>query len=95
MYSWISNHSKQSINFNKNISFQSTTNNSFKMKVTAIICTLMAAATTVTASAVFERKVLDTCGSGYGSDQRRTNSPCEASNGDRDFCGCDRTDVVC
>lgn len=36
----------------------------------------------------------DTCGAGYGADQRRTNSPCQASNGDRRFCGCDRTGVV-
>jgi hypothetical protein len=64
------------------------------MKVTALLCTLMAAAA-VNASTVYEREVLDTCGPGYGGDQRRTNSPCEASNGDRDFCGCDRTDVVC
>ncbi|KAJ1336138.1 bubble-like protein [Microdochium nivale] len=36
----------------------------------------------------------DVCGPGYGADQRRTNSPCNASNGDRRFCGCDRTGVV-
>ncbi|KAJ5249256.1 hypothetical protein N7468_000707 [Penicillium chermesinum] len=66
------------------------------MKFTAILCTLMAAAA-VNASAVpflETRAALDTCGAGYGGDQRRTNSPCESSNGDRHFCGCDRTDVV-
>ncbi|KAI1181096.1 DUF1962-domain-containing protein [Nemania sp. FL0916] len=62
------------------------------MKVTAILCTLMAAAA-VNASASGLR-ARDTCGAGYGGDQRRTNSPCEASNGDRHFCGCDRTGVV-
>ncbi|KAB8227608.1 hypothetical protein ETB97_004250 [Aspergillus alliaceus] len=65
------------------------------MKVTAILYTLMAAAA-VSASAVpgssFE--IRDTCGAGYGGDQRRTNSACNASNGDRHFCGCDRTGVV-
>jgi hypothetical protein len=63
------------------------------MKVTAILCTLMAAVA-VTASAVPGIQARDTCGAGYGGDQRRTNSPCEASNGDRHFCGCDRTGVV-
>lgn len=64
------------------------------MKVTAIICTLMAAAA---ANASFAPGVetRDTCGSGYGADQRRTNSPCKPGNGDRHFCGCDRTGVVC
>ncbi|KAK3305205.1 uncharacterized protein B0T15DRAFT_531631 [Chaetomium strumarium] len=63
------------------------------MKVTAILCTLMAAVA-VTASAVPEIEARDVCGPGYGGDQRRTNSPCAASNGDRNFCGCDRTGVV-
>ncbi|KAF7178942.1 hypothetical protein CNMCM7691_007766 [Aspergillus felis] len=42
------------------------------MKVTALLCTLMAAAA-VSASAVprGEFQVLDTCGAGYGGDQRR------------------------
>ncbi|KAL2819079.1 hypothetical protein BDW59DRAFT_165232 [Aspergillus cavernicola] len=61
------------------------------MKLTALLCTLMAAAA-VSASPVLEAR--DTCGAGYSGDQRRTNSACEASNGDRDFCGCDRTGVV-
>ncbi|PKY03513.1 DUF1962-domain-containing protein [Aspergillus campestris IBT 28561] len=60
------------------------------MKLIAIVCTLMAAAA-VSASTIEAR---DTCGAGYGGDQRRTNSPCAASNGDRHFCGCDRTGVV-
>ncbi|KAH6649158.1 hypothetical protein BKA67DRAFT_662075 [Truncatella angustata] len=63
------------------------------MKFTALICTLMAAAA-VNASAVPEIQARDTCGAGYGGDQRRTNSPCQSSNGDRHFCGCDRTGVV-
>ncbi|KAK3353967.1 hypothetical protein B0T25DRAFT_591277 [Lasiosphaeria hispida] len=63
------------------------------MKVAAILCTFMAAVA-VTASAVPEIQARDTCGAGYGGDQRRTNSPCNASNGDRHFCGCDRTGVV-
>ncbi|KAI1125763.1 DUF1962-domain-containing protein [Nemania abortiva] len=63
------------------------------MKVTAVLFTLMAAAA-VSASKVSGLQARDTCGAGYGGDQRRTNSPCEASNGDRHFCGCDRTDVV-
>ncbi|KAJ5882441.1 uncharacterized protein N7529_001113 [Penicillium soppii] len=63
------------------------------MKVTAIFFTLMAAAT-VSASAISDPKVLDLCGAGYANDQRRTNSGCQASNGDRHFCGCDRTGVV-
>ncbi|OGE52230.1 hypothetical protein PENARI_c011G06049 [Penicillium arizonense] len=63
------------------------------MKVTALLCTLMAAAT-VSASAFTDPKILDVCGAGYGGDQRRTNSGCQASNGDRRFCGCDRTGVV-
>jgi hypothetical protein len=67
---------------------------SFTMKVTAIFFTLMAAAT-VSASAISDPKVLDLCGAGYANDQRRTNSGCQASNGDRHFCGCDRTGVVC
>jgi Tfp pilus assembly protein PilE len=66
----------------------------FKMKVSAIICTLMAAVA-VTASAAPNIQARDTCGAGFGGDQRRTNSPCQASNGDRHFCGCDRTGVVC
>ncbi|KAI0479361.1 DUF1962-domain-containing protein [Xylariaceae sp. FL0804] len=63
------------------------------MKTTAF---LAAAATAAAASAPVsgELQARDTCGSGYQADQRRTNSPCEASNGDRNFCGCDRTDVV-
>ncbi|KAJ6147263.1 hypothetical protein N7497_009245 [Penicillium chrysogenum] len=60
------------------------------MKVTALLFTLMAA-TAVSASVLDTR---DTCGGGYGVDQRRTNSPCQASNGDRHFCGCDRTGIV-
>ncbi|EAW15442.1 uncharacterized protein NFIA_047780 [Aspergillus fischeri NRRL 181] len=65
------------------------------MKFTALLCTLMAA-TAVSASTVprDEFQIQDTCGAGYGGDQRRTNSPCNASNGDRHFCGCDRTGVV-
>ncbi|KAE8365511.1 DUF1962-domain-containing protein [Aspergillus caelatus] len=65
------------------------------MKVTAIFYTLLAA-TAVSASAMPQNdfEILDTCGSGYGGDQRRTNSPCASSNGDRHFCGCDRTGVV-
>lgn len=61
------------------------------MKVTAILFTLMAA-TAVSASVLDKR---DTCGAGYDPAQRRTNSPCQASNGDRHFCGCDRTGIVC
>lgn len=70
------------------------------MKITAILYTLMAA-TAVSGAAVAERDTLgglearDTCGSGYNDDQRRTNSGCKAGNGDRHFCGCDRTGVVC
>lgn len=64
------------------------------MKFTSLILTLMAAAA-VTAAPSPELEVRDTCGPGYGGDQRRTNSPCNASNGDRHFCGCDRTGVVC
>ncbi|CAG8379276.1 unnamed protein product [Penicillium salamii] len=69
------------------------------MKVTALLYTLMAA-TAVSAAAVAEPNPLgglearDTCGSGYNVDQRRTNSGCKAGNGDRHFCGCDRTGVV-
>ncbi|KAK0625866.1 hypothetical protein B0T14DRAFT_424921 [Immersiella caudata] len=63
------------------------------MKFTAILFTL-AAAITVHASAIPELEARDVCGAGYGGDQRRTNSPCNASNGDRHFCGCDRTGVV-
>ncbi|BCS20882.1 uncharacterized protein APUU_21314S [Aspergillus puulaauensis] len=63
------------------------------MKFTSLILTLMAAAA-VTAAPSPELEVRDTCGAGYGGDQRRTNSPCNASNGDRHFCGCDRTGVV-
>ncbi|KAK3292956.1 uncharacterized protein B0H64DRAFT_444267 [Chaetomium fimeti] len=63
------------------------------MKVSAIVCTLMAAVA-VTASAAPKIQARDTCGAGYGGDQRRTNSPCNSSNGDRHFCGCDRTGVV-
>ncbi|GFF36627.1 hypothetical protein IFM51744_03187 [Aspergillus udagawae] len=42
------------------------------MKLTALFCTLMAAAA-VSASTVprEEFQILDTCGSGYGGDQRR------------------------
>jgi len=64
------------------------------MKFTAILCAL-AAAVAVNASAIPELEARDVCGAGYGGDQRRTNSPCNASNGDRHFCGCDRTGVVC
>ncbi|KGO48297.1 Protein of unknown function DUF1962 [Penicillium expansum] len=60
------------------------------MKVTAILFTLMAA-TAVSASVLDKR---DTCGAGYDPAQRRTNSPCQASNGDRHFCGCDRTGII-
>ena len=63
------------------------------MKVSAILCTLVAAVA-VTASATPNIQARDTCGAGYGGDQRRTNSPCQSSNGDRPFCGCDRTGVV-
>ncbi|KAI1630637.1 DUF1962-domain-containing protein [Biscogniauxia mediterranea] len=63
------------------------------MKVTAFLCTLAAAAA-VNGTALPEVHARDTCGAGYGGDQRRTNSPCESSNGDRHFCGCDRTGVV-
>ncbi|EMR61895.1 hypothetical protein MGN70_010462 [Eutypa lata] len=63
------------------------------MKFTAILFTL-AAAVAVNASATPQLETRDTCGAGYGGDQRRTNSPCESSNGDRHFCGCDRTGVV-
>ncbi|KAI0134677.1 hypothetical protein BJ170DRAFT_610783 [Xylariales sp. AK1849] len=64
------------------------------MKVTAIIFTLMAAVA-VNAAAFTPVEARDTCGAGFGGDQRRTNSPCGSSNGDRHFCGCDRTGVVC
>lgn len=60
------------------------------MKLSIFFATLLAAA--VSASSVLEAR--DTCGAGYGGDQRRTNSACQASNGDRHFCGCDRTGVV-
>ncbi|KAI1433856.1 hypothetical protein GGR50DRAFT_666166 [Xylaria sp. CBS 124048] len=63
------------------------------MKFTAILLTLVAAAT-ANAAASPELESRDTCGAGFGGDQRRTNSPCAASNGDRHFCGCDRTGVV-
>ncbi|KAL2140856.1 hypothetical protein VTI28DRAFT_3183 [Corynascus sepedonium] len=68
------------------------------MKITTIICTFMTAVA-VTASAVPNTQarnieVRDTCGTGYVGDQRRTNSPCQASNGNKRFCGCDRTGVV-
>lgn len=69
----------------------------FTMKFTAIVYTLMAAATTYAAAAPAPDGGLqarDTCGPNFGADQRRTNSPCQASNGDRHFCGCDRTGVV-
>ncbi|GAW23627.1 hypothetical protein ANO14919_132010 [Xylariales sp. No.14919] len=62
------------------------------MKATALLYTLMAAAA-ASASAVPGLGPRDVCGAGYGGDQRRTNSPCQASNGDRHFCGCDRTGV--
>lgn len=68
----------------------------FTMKVTALLYTFLAA-TAVSAASVGERAelgTLDVCGSGYGTDQRRTNSGCQSSNGDRHFCGCDRTGVV-
>ncbi|KAJ5951680.1 uncharacterized protein N7479_010093 [Penicillium vulpinum] len=60
------------------------------MKFTGIFVTLMAA-TAVSASVLEAR---DACGAGYDPAQRRTNSPCQASNGDRHFCGCDRTGIV-
>ncbi|KUM61307.1 hypothetical protein ACN42_g5824 [Penicillium freii] len=60
------------------------------MKVTAIVFTLMAA-TAVSASTLDKR---DACGAGYDPAQRRPNSPCAASNGDRHFCGCDRPGIV-
>ncbi|KAK8043490.1 hypothetical protein PG993_005920 [Apiospora rasikravindrae] len=63
------------------------------MQFTTILATLMAAVA-VTATAVPELQARDTCGAGYGGDQRRTNSGCKSSNGDRHFCGCDRTGVV-
>ena len=69
----------------------------FTMKFTAIVYTLMAAATTYAAAAPAPDGGLqarDLCGPNFGADQRRTNSPCQASNGDRHFCGCDRTGVV-
>lgn len=63
------------------------------MKVAAILVTLMTAVA-VNASAAPQLQARDTCGAGYGGDQRRTNSGCDSSNGDRKFCGCDRTGVV-
>ncbi|KAJ5788277.1 hypothetical protein N7457_003267 [Penicillium paradoxum] len=60
------------------------------MKITALLFTLMAA-TAVSASTLAVR---DLCGGNAGADQRRTNSPCKSGNGDRNFCGCDRTGVV-
>ncbi|CAJ2513057.1 Uu.00g011760.m01.CDS01 [Anthostomella pinea] len=63
------------------------------MQIAAFLLTLAAAAT-VTAAAVPGLDARDVCGTGYGGDQRRTNSPCEASNGASLFCGCDGTDVV-
>ncbi|KAL2150098.1 hypothetical protein VTH82DRAFT_7774 [Thermothelomyces myriococcoides] len=62
------------------------------MKVTAIVFTIMAAV--AVSASVPDIHARDTCGPGYGGDQRRTNSPCQSSNGDRHFCGCDRTGVV-
>ncbi|KAI1820733.1 hypothetical protein F4861DRAFT_522014 [Xylaria intraflava] len=66
------------------------------MKFSAVIFTLVAAATANAAAAdpAGGLQARDTCGAGFGGDQRRTNSPCDASNGDRHFCGCDRTGVV-
>lgn len=64
------------------------------MKVTAILYTLMAATAVSAAATPAELQARDVCGPGYGGDQRRTNSPCNSSNGDRRFCGCDRTGVV-
>ncbi|KAJ0414612.1 DUF1962-domain-containing protein [Aspergillus carlsbadensis] len=64
------------------------------MKLTALLCTILAAVTVGAAASVPVLEARDTCGSGYAADQRRTNSPCQASNGDRHFCGCDRTGVV-
>ncbi|KAJ5966884.1 hypothetical protein N7501_003132 [Penicillium viridicatum] len=60
------------------------------MKFTAMLFTLMAA-TAVSASVLETR---DGCGSTYGPDQRRTNSPCQSSNGNKQYCGCDRSGVV-
>lgn len=76
------------------------------MQFTTIFTTLMAAvavsaavvpdveARTPDLGAIPELQARDVCGAGYGADQRRTNSPCKSSNGDRHFCGCDRTGVV-
>ncbi|KAL2850130.1 hypothetical protein BJX68DRAFT_266918 [Aspergillus pseudodeflectus] len=63
------------------------------MNVTALLYTILAAATVGAAASVPVLDARDTCGPGYAGDQRRTNSPCQASNGDRHFCGCDRTGV--
>ncbi|KAJ5512458.1 hypothetical protein N7463_002010 [Penicillium fimorum] len=60
------------------------------MKFTAMLFTLMAA-TAVSASVLEAR---DGCGSSYDPDQRRTNSPCQSSNGSKQYCGCDRTGIV-
>jgi hypothetical protein len=65
------------------------------MKVTALLYTILTAATVGAAASVPVLETRDTCGPGYAGDQRRTGSPCQASNGDRRFCGCDRTGVVC
>ncbi|KAL2784956.1 hypothetical protein BJX66DRAFT_73250 [Aspergillus keveii] len=64
------------------------------MKVTALLYTILAAATVGAAATLPVLETRDTCGPGYAGDQRRTGSPCQASNGDRRFCGCDRTGVV-
>tara|TARA_R110002003_G_scaffold2123_6_gene24106 strand:+ start:39570 stop:39887 length:318 start_codon:yes stop_codon:yes gene_type:complete len=66
---------------------------SFRMKFAALLCTFIASVA-VTASVVPEIQARDTCGPGFGGDQRRTNSFCNASNGRKIFCGCDRTDLV-
>jgi hypothetical protein len=65
------------------------------MKVTALLYTILAAATVGAAASVPVLETRDTCGPGHAGDQRRTGSPCQASNGDRRFCGSDRTGVVC
>jgi hypothetical protein len=69
-----------------------------KLSIIALIPAL--AATMVSAVPAAEPEVdsslekRDVCGSGYPYYTRRTNSPCASSNGDRRFCGCDRTGIV-
>ncbi|KAL3490424.1 hypothetical protein BJX62DRAFT_238061 [Aspergillus germanicus] len=57
------------------------------MKVTTLLYTILAAATVGAAASVPVLEARDTCGPGYAGDQRRTNSPCQASNGDRSSAG--------